>query len=351
MKTIIFTGGGSGGHIMPNLALIEQLKDFKIYYIGSNGMEKKILSEYKNINFIEIPTVKFIRKLTLKNFAIPFKLIKSISACKKIIKEINPNIIFSKGGYVSIPVALAGQQLNIPVITHESDLTVGLANKIIARKSKYLCCSFKETAENYGKNAIFTGSPIRNKIYEGDKNKITCRYNVNFSQPIILIVGGSLGAKAINEIIWENITSLTNKYTIIHIVGKNNYNKNLSAEKNYIQVEFAHDIENYFAISDIVITRAGSNTIFELLCLNKPMLLIPLPKSASRGDQILNSHIFEDNKFASVLMQEDLTFENLNKKINETFINKYIYQKNMKENSFYNGNAKIIDLIKKTALD
>ena len=191
MKKIVFTGGGSGGHIMPNLALIEQIKNFKIYYIGSNGMEKAILKNYPNVTFIEIPSVKLIRKLTLKNLSIPFKLIKAIKASKKILLDIQPHIIFSKGGYVSIPVAIAGNKLNIPVITHESDLTVGLANKIIAKNAKYLCCSFNETVENFGKNAVFTGSPIRNKIFTGDKNIIISRHHVNLSKPTILVNGSA----------------------------------------------------------------------------------------------------------------------------------------------------------------
>ena len=166
MKTIVFTGGGSGGHIMPNIAIIEQLKNYKIYYLGSNGMEKKILQNYPKVHFIEIPSVKFIRKLTIKNLTIPFKLFHSINKCKQILQDIKPNIIFSKGGYVSLPVAIAGSKLKIPIITHESDYSVGLANKIISKYSQYLCCSFKNTAENFGKNAIFTGSPIRKKIFQ-----------------------------------------------------------------------------------------------------------------------------------------------------------------------------------------
>jgi len=348
-KKIVFTGGGSGGHIMPNIALIEQLKNFKVYYIGSAGMEKKIIKNYKNIEFIEIPSVKFERKLTLKNLLIPFKLISIIKKCKKILTKINPDIIFSKGGYVSIPVCLAGNKLNIPVITHESDLSVGLANKIIAKNAKLLCCSFKETAENYGKNAIFTGSPIRNKIYNGDKSIILNRHKIILHKPVILIVGGSLGAKAINNAIWESIDTLIKKYTVIHIVGKNNINKAKEKISDYHQIEFANDIENYFDVSDIVISRAGSNTIFELLALKKPMLLIPLPKNASRGDQILNAQIFEYSKFASVLHQENLNQKTLLDKIEETFLNKYTYQKSMNNANYADGNKKIIDLIEKTA--
>lgn len=346
MKNIVFTGGGTAGHIMPNLAIIEELKGYNIYYIGSSGMEKDIISKYKNIKFIEIPVVKFSRSLSIKNLTIPFKLISSINKTKKILKEIKPSLIFSKGGYVSIPACFAGHSLNIPVITHESDLSIGLANKIIAKKSKYLCCSFKTTADSYGKNAIFTGSPIRKKVLYGQKNIILQRHNITPSKPTILVVGGSQGARAINNIILDNIDELTKKYNIIHIVGKNN--KNTQKKYNYIQIEFANDIENYFAASDVVISRAGSNTIFELLALKKPMILIPLPKTKhSRGDQVDNAKYFEKNGFANVINQESLTNDLLLKTINETLINKSNFEKAMKNANNTIGNSKIIELINK----
>lgn len=346
MKNIVFTGGGTAGHIMPNLAIIEKMNDYNIYYFGSNGMEKDIICNYKNIKFIEIPSVKFIRSLSPKNLLIPLKLIKSINITKKKLQEIHPCLIFSKGGFVSIPTCLAGAKLNIPVITHESDLSVGLANKIISKKAKYLCCSFRTTADKYKKNGKFTGSPIREKILQGNKEIIKSRHKLDYSKPVILIVGGSLGARAINIVIWDNISKLTKNYTIIHIVGKNNYNKEIKNATNYMQVEFAIDIENYFAISDMVISRAGSNTIFELLAIKKPMLLIPLPKGNSRGDQVLNAENFYNNKLANILYQEDLTYQTLEEKIKETLNSKSTYVNNMKNYKNNIGNNTIIKLIK-----
>lgn len=348
MKKIVFTGGGTAGHIMPNIAIIEQLKDYDIYYMGSDRMEKSIITKMKNIKYIEIPSVKFIRSFNLKNLLIPFKLLKCINTCKNKLKEINPNIIFSKGGYVSIPVCLAGAKLKLPIITHESDLSVGLANKIIAKKAKYLCCSFKETADKFGKNSIFTGSPIRPSIMNGNKNIIFKRHNIVPNKPIILIVGGSLGAKSINECIWQNIEKLASKYIIIHIVGKNNLNNKIKA-KNYIQIEFAQDIENYFDACNIAISRAGSNTIFELLALSKPMILIPLPLSASRGDQILNAENFQKNGFASVILQEDLNSNILIENIDKMLKNENMYISKMKSYNLKNGNEKIIKLISTSA--
>ena len=348
MKKIIFTGGGTAGHIIPNLAIIEELQNYKIYYLGSNGMEKEIIKSYPNITFIEIPVAKFIRSLSLKNLALPFKLISSINRTKKILKEISPDLIFSKGGFVSIPPCLAGKQLSIPIITHESDLTVGLANKIIAKKAKYLCCSFNTTAENYQKNAIFTGSPIRSKIRKGNKEIVIQRHNLKTNSPVILIVGGSLGAMAINKIIWNNIDTLVKAYTIIHIVGRNNINKQINTD-NYYQLEFVNDIENYFNLADIVISRAGSNTIFELLSIHKPMILIPLPKTShSRGDQEDNAKYFLDNKLAFTIKQDDLNINILMHKISHILKNKQLIIKTMQNFKNTCGNQKIIELINKT---
>ena len=347
MPKIVFTGGGTAGHVTPNLAIIDELSDYKIYYIGSNGMEKDIISRYPSIKFIEIPSVKLIRSLDFKNLLIPFKLIKNINICKEKLKEISPNLIFSKGGYVSIPVSIAGHKLNIPILTHESDLSIGIANKIIAKKSKHLCCTFEETAKKYGKNAIHTGSPIRKQIFKGNKNNIINKLNIDTSKPIITITGGSLGAKRINEVIWENIDTLTQSYTIVHLVGKNKVNYKIKNSKNYIQIDFTNNIEDYFDLSDIVISRAGSNTIFELLALHKPMILLPLSKKSSRGDQIVNAEIFHKKGYADYILDEKLNINTLINTIQKVLTNKEQYIKNMSKCKNANGTNKIIELIEK----
>lgn len=348
MKRIVFTGGGTGGHIMPNISIIEEIKDkYEIFYLGSNGMEKDIISRYPYIKFIEIPSVKLIRSLDFKNLLIPFKLIKNINICKEKLKEISPNLIFSKGGYVSIPVSIAGHKLNIPILTHESDLSIGIANKIIAKKSKHLCCTFEETAKKYGKNAIHTGSPIRKQIFKGNKNSIINKLNIDTSKPIITITGGSLGAKRINEVIWENIDTLTQNYTIVHLVGKNKVNHKIKNSKNYIQIDFTNNIEDYFDLSNIVISRAGSNTIFELLALHKPMILLPLSKKSSRGDQIVNAEIFHKKGYADYILDEKLNINTLINTILKVLTNKEQYIKNMSKCKNANGTNKIIELIEK----
>lgn len=341
-KTIVLTGGGTAGHIMPNIALIDELKKHfdKIYYIGSSGMEKDIVKKY-NIPFYEITASKFTRKLSFKLVALPFKLLKSIKETKKILKQLNPDIIFSKGGYVSVPVAIAGKKLNIPVITHESDLSMGLANKIIARYAKYVCVSFPVTV-NENKKCVYTGSPIRKEIFEGNKQNVLRECNFDTNKPIILFVGGSLGAKAINDFVKNNIEKLTQKYNIIQIAGKN---ANEINKKNYKKIKFANNIQDYFSASDVAISRSGANTIFELCSTLKPMILIPLPKGNSRGDQVENAKYFEDNNLAYVLPQEKLNYTNLVYEIEKTLKNKEKLQNNMKNLDVKNANKKIVDII------
>lgn len=342
-KTIVLTGGGTAGHIMPNIALLNQLKDNfeNIYYIGTNGMEKEICKKY-NIKFYEIKATKFVRKISLKTFLIPFKLIKSIFDAKKILKELKPDVIFSKGGYVSIPVCIAGKKLNIPVVSHESDLSVGLANKIILKYANVLCTSFKETSLK-NKKCVYTGSPIRDEIFNGNKQNIIYEFDYDKNKPTILFIGGSLGATAINNIVYENITKLTQKYNVLHISGKNSKPLN---HKGYYQVQFSDRVQDFFDACDLCVSRSGANTIFELAALKKPMLLIPLPKGNSRGDQVENALNFKENKIARVLFQEDLTIDNLLKQINSTLEQKTDLMLNMEKLNLKNANKKIIDILK-----
>lgn len=351
MKTIVFTGGGTAGHVTPNLSIIEKLKnEYKIHYIGSkNGIEKEIISKYPYIKYHEITTVKLVRKLILKNLLIPFKLVKGIKESKQIMREIKPNIVFSKGGFVSVPVAYSAKSLNIPIIAHESDYTMGLANKLIYNKCNVMCFSFYDTYQNYQEKGLFTGTPLRTSILHGNKEKIRKEYNLNPNLPTILFFGGSLGAVAINNVVFEIASDLTKKYNVLHIVGKSNKNTKLNI-KNYHQIEFASNIEDYFAIADIIVSRAGSNSIFELCTLSKPMLLIPLPLSASRGDQILNANYLKNKGLCMVLNQEDLNNSSLKENIDILFKNKSKYISTLKSQPNFNGTDKIISEIKKHSL-
>ena len=340
--TIVLTGGGTAGHIMPNIALIDELKKHfdNIYYIGTNGMEKDIVKS-NNIPFFEIKAYKFTRKLSPKLFLLPFRVLYSINQAKKVLKKLRPNVIFSKGGYVSIPVAIAGKKLDIPVVTHESDLTLGLANKIIAKYSKFVCLSFY--SEKYkNKKFVCTGSPIRKEIFSGNAQNVLKNIDFNKNLPNLLFVGGSLGAKAINDFVTFNLDELTKKYNILHITGKNYPQK---THKNYKSVPFAPNIQDYFACADIVISRSGANTIFELCAIEKPMLLIPLPKGNSRGDQVENAKYFEQKHLCYMLEQKDLNIQNLTTYIDKTLKNKQTFIKNMHILSIKNANKRIVDII------
>ncbi len=352
MKTIIMCGGGTAGHIMPNIALLPKLRNrYRIHYIGDkNGMERDILAKYDYVTYHGIDTVKLIRKLTLKNFAIPFKLFTSIKQCRNIIRQIEPDIIFSKGGYVSVPVVIAGSMLKVPIVGHESDITMGLANKIIYSRCKCMCFSFKSTALKYNKRGLYTGSPIRPTLNCNNRNKIEQMAQFDPNKKTVMFMGGSLGARSINKVVHDNIELLTKRYNIIHITGKGNINPDKTSP-NYLQLEFMNNIQDAMCYADMVVSRAGSNVIFELLYLNKPMLLIPLPKDVSRGDQILNAHEFEKNGFARVLLQSNLNFHTLTKEIEHVLKYKSGYIQKMKSEPNTCGNNLIAEQIDKYALN
>jgi len=341
MKKIVFTGGGTAGHVMPNLALIEELKNkAKIYYIGSNGMEKDII-EKNNIPFFCIASTKLERRFTLKNLLIPFILIKAIRQAKKILKKLKPDVIFNKGGYVALPVVFAAKRLKIKIISHESDMTLGLANRLCKNKSDYICTSFENTAKNL-KNGIFTGSPIRKQIFNGKRENAIKLFENFTPRPTILVIGGSLGSKIINENIIKSLNKLK-QFNIIHLVGKNNL-KHIK-QNNYIELEFSNNIEDLYSLADIVISRAGSNVINEILALNKLNILIPLSKKASRGDQIMNASYFKEKGYSKVILEEDLSETNLVDCIKEVLNNKNYYLLNMKNANMKLANSKIINLL------
>ena len=346
MKRIVFCGGGTAGHVMPNLALIEKLhRNYEIYYIGSsNGIEKTLLEQFPYVKYYSISTTKLKRKICLDNLFIPIKLIKGINQAKRLLKSISPTIIFSKGGFVSVPTCIAANLLKIPVICHESDMSLGLANKIISRKALHVCCSFAVTANNIP-NAIYTGTPISAKLFKGNKEDCYKNFNFDSSLPTLLVVGGSLGAKALNNMIFQCANELTKQFNIIHIVGKGN----LCDLKfnNYKQLEFVNNMADIYACSDIVLSRAGSNAINEMLALCKPMLLVPLPKTESRGDQIENANYFQKCGFCDVVYQENLSKDLLINKIIKLYKNKHFYIDKMKKHEAKNATDIICNIIKK----
>lgn len=347
---IVLTGGGTAGHVIPHLALLSELKKHftEIHYIGSyDGMEKEII-ESKKIPYNAITTVKLYRSFNPKNLLIPFKLIKGVCQAKKLLKQINPDVIFSKGGFVAVPVCKAGSKLKIPVISHESDFTLGLANKLNYKNSKVMCCSF-ETTSKYGKKCVHTGSPLREQLLKGSKSRCIQDYKLNPLLPIIVVTGGSLGAVRINQTIAKSKNELLKNFNIIHICGKGKKIEEDIKTHNgkYVQLEFVSNPEDIFSSADIVVCRAGSNTIFEFLALSKPMLLLPLSKAESRGDQILNANEFANKGYAKIILDENLSDSVLIKEINEIYLNRNDYINNLKNSTENNGNKKILSEILK----
>jgi len=291
---IVLTGGGTAGHMIPNLALIDDLqKHFnEIFYIGSGKqLEKELIEPYK-VKYFSIETPKLIRKFTFKNFTIPFELLKSIKECKNILIKLSPDVVFSKGGYVALPVVIASHKLGLKVVAHESDLTMGLANKISKRYCDKICTTFDSTAQ--GKKFVYTGASIRKEF---KKNNIASPFKNNL--PTILFVGGSQGATAINKFILENLDTLTYRYNIIHICGKGK--SSATKHAHYKEIEFSNDMPTLINQSDVVFTRGGSNALFEILAINKPMIIYPLSKKESRGDQIENAQYFEQHNLGIYL--------------------------------------------------
>lgn len=349
MKRILLTGGGTAGHVTPNIALMPKLKEknYEIYYIGSkNGIEKDLI-EKENIPYYGISSGKLRRYFDLKNATDVFRVVKGVGQAVKIISEIKPDIIFSKGGFVAVPVAAAAKLKGIPLVCHESDITPGLANKLAAPFAKKVCASFPETLKYIKDNkGILTGSPVRKELFDGSRKKGLEFAGFDGNKPVILIMGGSIGSVKINNAVRGIIDKLTEKYDIIHLCGKGNIEEKLGSHKGYRQYEFiSKELKDIFAAADMVCARAGSNSVFEYLYLKKPMLLIPLSKAASRGDQILNANSFKKQGFAEVLEEESLTDVSLFENINNVYENREKYIKNMSETSLPDGVTEIIKVI------
>lgn len=313
MKQIVLTGGGTAGHVTPNIALLPRLRSagYEISYIGSmDGIEKKLI-QTQGIPYYGISSGKLRRYFDLKNFTDPFRVIKGFSQASSLMKQLKPDVIFSKGGFVSVPVVMAAKRHHIPVICHESDLTPGLANKLSMPSATKICCNFPETMEYLPKDkAVLTGCPIRKELKEGNRAAAMAMTGFTSARPVLMVMGGSLGAAAVNQAVRDALPELLERWQIIHLCGKGKLDESLIGTKGYVQYEYIQkELPDLFALCDLVISRAGANAICELLALKKPALLIPLPAKASRGDQILNARSFERQGFSMVLEEEELTKE------------------------------------------
>ena len=349
MKKIILTGGGTAGHVTPNLALIPALKkrDYEIHYIGSyQGIEKR-LAENAGIPYDGISSGKLRRYFDLKNFSDPFRVLKGYGEACRLLKKYQPDVIFSKGGFVSVPVVLAAKRYRVPTILHESDMTPGLANRLCIPSAVKICCNFPETLQHLPEDkAVLTGSPIREELLQGDRLAGLQYTHLSAAKPILLVIGGSLGAVAVNQMIRSLLPRLLSSFQIIHICGKGHLDESLIGRPGYVQYEYVDaPLKHLFAAADLAVSRAGANSICELLALRKPNVLIPLSAAASRGDQLLNAASFEKQGFSTVLKEEDMNQDTLFDAIQDTYEHRADFISRMKQSSLGNAVETIADLI------
>lgn len=353
MKKIILTGGGTAGHVTPNLALIPSLQDldYEIHYIGSyQGIERKLI-EGAGVAYDGISSGKLRRYFDIKNFSDPIRVVKGYGEALRLMKKYKPDVVFSKGGFVAVPVVLAAKHYHIPTIIHESDMTPGLANKLCIPSAKKVCCNFPETLKYLPENkAVLTGSPIREELLQGDRLSGLQYAHLSADRPVILIIGGSLGSVTVNNAVRRLLPRLLPDYQVVHICGKGNLDENLIGTKGYVQYEYVDaPLRHLFAASDIVISRAGANSICEILALRKPNILIPLSAAASRGDQILNAESFRKQGFSTVIEEDQLSDDALYQAIQETYENRAAHIHNMEQSSLTNAVATVIELIESYA--
>lgn len=352
MKKIVMTGGGTAGHVTPNIALLPSLKKegYEISYIGSyDGIEKGLM-EAQNVTYYGISSGKLRRYHSWKNFSDPFKVIKGFFQARHLLGKIKPDVVFSKGGFVSVPVVMAAKTKGIPAIIHESDLTPGLANKLAIPNATKVCCNFPETIPYLpsGK-AVLTGSPIRQELLHGSKEKAMKFCGFRNDLPVLMIMGGSIGSVYINNAVRGCIDDLLKKYQIIHLCGKGNLDYSLKNKTGYAQFEYiSEELPDLFAAADIVIARAGANSICELLALRKPNILIPLGLNASRGDQILNAKSFESQGYSMVISEDDITTQLLVDSVHDLYFRKQSFIEAMSRSHQKDSIQTILNLIEET---
>ncbi|NLI67707.1 MAG: undecaprenyldiphospho-muramoylpentapeptide beta-N-acetylglucosaminyltransferase [Bacilli bacterium] len=352
-KRIIFTGGGTAGHVIVNLALIPHFLEqgWQVDYIGSkNGIERELIKQFDTITYHPISTGKLRRYMSVENLKDPFRVIKGIGEAWNIIRKTKPNVIFSKGGFVSVPVVIAARLRRVPTIIHESDLSPGLANRIAAPFAKKILTTFPETVEFIKKkNTVHVGPIIREELFQGSEERGYQLTNFSRDKKVLLVIGGSSGSEKINRAIREALSELLKTYQVIHLCGKGNVDTSLNY-KGYVQFEYVNEeLKDLFAITDYVVSRAGANAIFELLAMQIPMLLIPLSLGASRGDQIENAKNFQKKGIAHVLFEEEMTQQSLVEAIEHVRKNEAVLKENMKLHYSRASRANVIEMIENIA--
>ncbi len=348
MPCIVLTGGGTAGHVTPHLALLPHLQHdgWSIHYIGSvDGIERDLV---RDVPFYGISTGKLRRYFDWKNFTDPFRVLKGTYQAFRLLGAIDPDIIFSKGGFVSVPVALAASMRKLPLVLHESDYTPGLANRLVMPFAVKVCTTFPETLAHCppGKGEV-TGTPVREELLQGSRarGKQICGFAENL--PCLLVMGGSQGSLVINERVWQGLSWLTERFNVIHLCGRGHLRRDLNDISGYKQFEYAGpELSHFLAAADFAVSRAGANTLMELLALRIPSLLIPLSEARSRGDQILNAESFQKQGFAHILREEEFADGNFRTALEHGWQQRAVMQSSMGRSAFSNGTSRILDILR-----
>lgn len=349
MKKIVLTGGGTLGHVTPHLALIPHLqeKGYEIHYIGTEkGMEREKMASVPGVTYHAVKSGKLRRYFSWQNFTDPFRVIAGAFQASHVIGKLKPDVVFSKGGFVAVPVVFGAWVHHVPVLCHESDLTPGLANKLCKPFAKKIATTFPECAAALGEKAEMTGTPLRPELFRGDRTKGLQLLHFDGSKPVLLMMGGSSGAQAVNKALREALPNLTDTFDVAHICGKGNLDASLEGTAGYTQVEFLDaDLPDALAAADLVLSRAGSNALCEFQALAKPLLLVPYPKGASRGDQILNAQSYEKRGLCRVLLQENMTADTLTDALMKTWAEKEQLAAAVKAAPPADGTKRVLEMI------
>lgn len=354
MRRIVLTGGGTAGHVTPNIALIEALKEegWDIHYIGTrDGMERDLIERIPGVTYHSVPSGKLRRYFDVKNFTDPFRVLAGSFKATHLIGRLKPNVVFSKGGFVSVPVVYGAWLHRVPVIVHESDMTPGLSNRLSTPLCRAVCTTFPEAAEIAGKKGVCTGTPLRRELFAGRREQGLRICGFTGKKPVLMVTGGSSGAQAVNEALRAALPRLTPVFDVVHLCGRGNLDERLEGLAGYRQLEYAREeMAHIYAASDVIISRAGSNTVCEIIALGKPALLIPYPKTASRGDQILNAESMRSRGLCDVLMQEDMTPDTLVSAVIEVYKQRRAIEGTIAACPQRDGTAAVLEQIHRYAL-
>ncbi|MDD3336261.1 MAG: undecaprenyldiphospho-muramoylpentapeptide beta-N-acetylglucosaminyltransferase [Eubacteriales bacterium] len=348
-KRIVLTGGGTAGHVTPHLSLIPQLKKrgYEIHYIGTeNGMEHQMIAAIPGVTYHAVKSGKLRRYFSIQNFIDPFKVIWGAFQSIGLMHFLKPDVLFSKGGFVSVPVVFGAWICRVPAVCHESDLTPGLANRICAKFARKVATTFPECAKALGNKGVTTGTPLRPELFKGSRAAGLALGGFSGQKPVLLMTGGSLGAQSVNACLRKSLPALLPHMDVLHLCGRGNLDEGLRDLKGYCQKEFlSSEMPDALAVADLVLSRAGSNTLSELLALHKPMLLVPYPRQASRGDQIENANSYARQGLARVLPQENMTPETMTSALLSLLKERGEMKRTLENYPVQDGTEKVLELI------